>query len=141
MPRPLRRSPAPAPKMLLTVGVILGILAVWQALAEGFWPAPFAVGLIWSLIIPYKGWRYGGGLATGVLGYGVALAVQAATWPLGKTANVVASIMGFGHAGIIVWIVTLTWGAILSTAGAWLGHAVRALLTPRQRQSLYSKMR
>lgn len=138
MTRPMPLSPSGTPKILLILVLILGVGIVWQTISMGFWPAPFAVGLIYALVFTKRGWQYGGSLVIAILGNGLPLTIESQKWPMAKTADIVASIMGLGHAGIIIWVATLVWGALLGLAGAWLGHAIRALVTPIKRQSQHS---
>lgn len=119
-------SPRP---VTLIVLLLCGILIVWAGTAAGLWLTPLLVSLVWALGAPSAGWRFGGALGISLAGYALPLAVRALTEPVGRSADVVASIMGFGSMGIIVWVLTLLFAALMAVAGAWLGHAVRKLAT------------
>lgn len=116
----------------LAVGMVVGVLLVWGLTSGlGFWLAPLLVALAWSLAVRSTRWQYIGGLLVAAAGYGLALIIAAAYAPLGRGANVVAAIMGFGHNGLIVWGFTFLLALLLGLAGAWVGHALGLFLVKR----------
>ena len=123
-----RRSPAAGPAGLLWLALAVGA-AVAAALAQlGLWPSPLVLGAAWGLFAPTRAWRVPGGALVGLLGYGAPLAIAALWLPLGRTADMVAAIMGFGAQGAIVWVISLLFAALMGLAGGWLGHTARQLL-------------
>jgi len=112
---------------------VLGIAVVWVAAAGGLWWMPLPVGLVVGLIL--RGGRAIVAVTAlaAALGWGLPLAARALSAPVGKTASVVAGILGLGAgngAGAVVVVVTLVLAALLGLAGAWVGAALRRLVVP-----------
>lgn len=116
--------------IVLVLAAAAGLVTVWHLVSTGLWLAPLIVSAVWALGVPWPAWQYWGALVLSLGGYGLSLGLQALSEPLGRSADVVASIMGFGHTGIIVWAFTFLLAALMAVAGAWLGHAIRVLWRP-----------
>ncbi|NMP25086.1 hypothetical protein [Sulfobacillus harzensis] len=112
------------------IGLIVGIALCALLAAEGLWWAPLLLGFGWAFVATGRGAQFGGSLLIGLLGYGLALAWLDHGAPLAKDAVVTAEIMGFGHAGFLVFLATALLAALLATAGTWLGRAVRLMVRP-----------
>jgi len=110
---------------------VLGIAVVWAAAGGGLWWMPLPVGLVVGLIL--RGGRAIVAVTAlaAALGWGLPLAARSLSAPVGKTASVVAGILGLGAgAGVVVVVVTLVLAALLGLAGAWVGAALRRLVVP-----------
>lgn len=107
---------------------IAGIVVVWAGSLAGLWWVATPTGLAIGLLVPRTGTALVVAAVVGVLGWGIPLAVQALSVPIGRTAAVVAGIMGLGSNGAIVVVVTLVVALLFAIAGAWVGSAIRRLL-------------
>jgi hypothetical protein len=112
------------------VAVLVGAAIVWLTATRGIWEAPLVLAALWALAVPGARAQFGGAIAIAVLGDGAALARIALVAPLARTAGEVAEIMGFGHAGVIVWALTGVLALAEAAVGAWVGRSVLALLRP-----------
>lgn len=126
----------PWPTHHVVLGVVGAALAVWGLTTLGLWVAPLVIAFLWAMGVPGTWRQYGGALLLGAGGYLLPLAIAAPTVPVGRTSQVVASIMGFGAhgTGVLVWTLTAITAALLAVAGAWVGHASRQLLLARSSQ-------
>lgn len=117
----------------VVLGLVGATLAVWGLTALGVWVAPLVVAFLWAMGVSGTWRQYGGALLLGAGGYLLPLAIAAPTVPVGRTSQVVASIMGFGThgTGLLVWLLTAITAALLAVAGAWVGHASRQLVLAR----------
>lgn len=111
-------------------GLVPAVLLVWLLLLHGAWWVPWPVALLWALTMPTALWQYVGGLGLALAGYALPLFVTGVRYPLGRTANLVAAMMGFGRHGLIVWGLTALLALLLGLSGAWVGHALRNLKRP-----------
>lgn len=116
--------------LVLVVLLAVGIALVWGGTALGLWLAPLVVSLAWALWVPSTARQYLGALIISLGGYAVPLIAASLRLPLGRTSNIVAAIMGFGHQGVVVWAFTGLLAIMMALAGAWLGHAVRGIARP-----------
>ena len=114
-------------KLGMVLVLAVGVAVVWYLVTTGLWMAPLIVSAVWALGAPSTAWQYFGAMLLSLGGYGLPLALSALSAPVGPSADVVASIMGFGHAGMVVWALTFLLAALMAAAGAWLGHALRVL--------------
>ncbi len=126
-PAPSLRRKSEALSMLGLWGLIPAALLVWLLLLHGAWWAPWPIALLWALTMPTTRRQYLGGLVVALAGYALPLVVTGVQYPLGRTANLVAAIMGFGRHGLIVWALTALMALLLGLSGAWVGHALRNL--------------
>ncbi len=128
---PTRSSPLIGlPQRLFLVGLALGILVVYLGTTIGIWPMPLLASLVWAVIVPSTTWQYVGALIMSVIGYAIPLIIAAITLPVGRAASVIAAVMGFSRAGILVFLFTFVLAASMAIAGAWVGHAIRLLARP-----------
>jgi hypothetical protein len=129
--RPARRRPVPierAPWWLLPAATIAGIAVIWAGNLFGLWWLATALGVALGLSLPRAGAAIAAAAIAGVLGWGLPLLQQSLSVPIGRTASVVAGIMGFGAGnGAIVVAVTLLLAVLLAVTGAWVGSAARRL--------------
>lgn len=119
------------PRRLILVGLAVGILVVFLGTTIGIWPMPLLASLVWAVIVPSTTWQYVGALIMSVIGYAIPLLIAAISLPIGQAASVIAAVMGFSHAGILVFLFTFVLAASMGIAGAWVGHAIRLLARPR----------
>ncbi len=114
----------------------ISVLLVW-GLTSGldFWLAPLVIAFLWTLAVKSTTRQYIGAVVLSLAGYALPLLIASFDYPLGKSANLIAAIMGFGRAGLIVWVFTFLLALLLGLAGAWLGHVVRLVLVGRQSQN------
>lgn len=119
------------PRRLILVGLAVGILVVFLGTTIGIWPMPLLASLVWAVIVPSTTWQYVGALIMSVIGYAIPLLIAAISLPIGQAASVIAAIMGFSHAGILVFLFTFVLAASMGIAGAWVGHAIRLLARSR----------
>ena len=123
---------ARASRLLLPLVVIVGIAVIWAGNVHGSWWITPLVGFVMGLFL-IGAWTIVAAALAGLLGWGLELAWQAITLPIGRAASVTAGIMGFGtRQGYVVIVVTLLLGLLLCLCGAWLGAALRRLVVPRR---------
>ncbi len=111
---------------MLMLGILIGILVVWAGETRGIWISPLVATFLWAVWAKRTAWQYAGAAVIAVVGYAIPLAVAARSFPVGKAADTVAAIMGFGHQGIIVWAFTFLLAMMQAAAGAWVGHALKS---------------
>lgn len=116
--------------------LIPALLVVLITVLIGLWWVTPLVGLVLGLLL--GGFRSAGiAFLSGLVGWGLGLLWQEIHIPIGGTANAVAGIMGFGASGgVIVIALTLLIGALLATAGAWVGVAIHGLFASRTRSAI-----
>jgi hypothetical protein len=109
----------------LAAAIVAGIVVVWAANHLGLWWVTALVGV--ALGLGFRGTLkiLGATSLVAVAAWGLDLAYQAIAQPLGAAATVVAGIMGFGRAGVIVVVLALVFAWLLGAAGAWVGASVR----------------
>ena len=109
----------------LAAAILVGIVVVWAANHFGLWWVTTLVGV--AIGVGFRGTLkvLGAASLVAVAGWGLDLAFQSLTEPLGSAATTVAGIMGFGQAGIIVVVLALVFAWLLAAVGAWLGAAAR----------------
>lgn len=115
----------------LILCVVIGIAIIWTSNLFGLWWMTMLVGSMLGLIL--RDWKaFAASLLSGGLSWGLPLALQAVTLPIGRTASVVASITSLGD-GTVILVATILLGVLLCVAGAWLGVALRSFLPKRRR--------
>lgn len=117
-------------RMQSGLGFVLGIALTWLLVSHGFWMAPLVLGFLWALLVARRAWQFGGSLLMACVGYGLALITLYHGLPMSREAIVTAEIMGFGHHGLIVFILTGLLALLLALAGAWVGGSLRHLVRP-----------
>ena len=111
---------------LVTVIVVLG-------LALGWWWVTFVAGLAAGVAVRRARRAVFVGAGAGLLGWGLPLATEALSSPVGRASTVISALMGYAN-GAVAPVVTLLVGLVLGACGVWLGRAVRAYL-PRSHSS------
>lgn len=116
---------------LAIVAAVVGLVVIGVANAFGLWWVTMLVGLLIGLLV--RG-AVPGVIVAGLpaaLGWGLPLAWQALSVPIGRVADVVGGILGFGTgSGGATIIATLILALLLSLSGLWLGAALRRLILP-----------
>ncbi len=112
----------------LAASIAGGAAVAWAGNAFGLWWATLAVGCAIGLLLRGTGRIVLAALAAALAGWGLHLIWLALHGDIGGAAIVVAEIMGFGRAGILVILLALIFGMLLSLAGAWAGAALRRAL-------------
>lgn len=118
----------PSGYTLAIVAAVIGLVVIGVANAFGLWWVTMLIGFLIGLLV--RGALPGvivAGLPA-VLGWGLPLAWQALSVPIGRAADVVGGILGFGAgSGGATIIATLILALVLSLSGLWLGAALRRL--------------
>jgi hypothetical protein len=109
--------------MLLT-GIIIALVGVLL----GAWWTPFVVGVALGLVVRRPLVAIPLGAISGFFAWMLPLAGQEVRYGLGPSALSLAEILGFGHAGSLPVILTLTVGTLLGLTGAWLASAARRVV-------------
>ena len=121
----------PSGYRLAIVAAIVGLVVIGVANAFGLWWVTMLFGFLIGLLV--RGALPGvivAGLPA-VLGWGLPLAWQSLFVPIGRVADVVGGILGFGAgSGGATIIATLILALLLSLSGLWLGSALRRLIVP-----------
>jgi len=112
--------------ILWTILLVAAVAIVWLGNHFGQWYFTFLVALMAGLWGKPGILTWIGAWVTGMLGWIFPLWVQAWHGPILKTAAVVAGIMGFPQQAWIVLTATLLIAFLLTTAGVWLGTALRS---------------
>lgn len=103
--------------------VAIELAIVWITNHFGLWYVAFVVGAANGAVMDKtKNAFISTWLAT-VLGWALPLVWQSLFYPIGATAASVAGMMGFGHQGVLVVIVTILLPFLLGTTGIWLCRA------------------
>ncbi len=115
------------------VVIFVATLAAGAAVGVGlgyWWLAPLA-GLALGAILPWSRLGLATGALVGLMAWGAPLWWLAAHAPVGRTAEVVAAIIGLAGLGATGPIaITLLLGVLLCLSGAWVGAAARKLVAP-----------
>ena len=119
--------------MNLYIKVFAAFLAALLGVIWGAWWAPALVGIALGVEERRARAAIPAGAAIGMLAWLAPLAVGQVRYGLGPTAQSLAAIMGFGHAGAAAVVLTLLVGTLLGATGAWLGSAARAVARPAVR--------
>jgi hypothetical protein len=107
--------------------VVATIISVGGVVLEVWW-APFAAGLAFGIFERRARFAIPAGALIGLAGWGLPLAYAQVRFGLGRSAQTLATIMGFGHQSAIPIALTCAVGLLLGLTGAWLGSAGRSLV-------------
>lgn len=108
--------------------VAFAVLVVSAANLLGYWWVSLLLGLAYGLLFPYMRAILLAALI-GALSWAVPIALMALHAPVWRTAEVLATMAGFGRSGAIVILsLTVALGSLLGVSGAWLGLALRNVL-------------
>lgn len=113
--------------------VVAGLIVALAGVMLGAWWAPFLVGAAFGLSVPRLRLALPLGTACGLVAWLLPLALQQVRYGIGASADALAAIMGFGHAGAVPVVLSLLVGALLGLSGAWLAGAARLLVRPAAR--------
>jgi hypothetical protein len=119
-----------AVKTLLSgiAAVLTGTALIWLGQILGLWWLALVVGLLLGIIMSAR-FALVLALLSGGLGWGLPLLYHSTHLAIGKTAAVVASIVGIGSAnGWIIIVLTILLGMLLCLSSAWTGIALRQVL-------------
>ena len=116
--------------MRLYGAVLLAALLALTGVLFGLWWAPFVVTLPLPLVDRRAPVVLPAGAGIGLFSWLVPLAVGQVRYELGPSAESLAAIMGFDHAGAVPVVLTLLVGTLLGLTGAWLSTAVWSLVAP-----------
>jgi hypothetical protein len=111
-------------------GLLLFPILAYVAVTLGAWWAPFLFGLMFGIIQPRARIAVPFGALIGLVAWLIPLISSDSRYGLGRTAESLAAIMGFGHQGAIPVVLTLVVGLLLGLTGAWLGSAGRTVVQP-----------
>jgi len=113
------------------IKLLAACLAALLGVIWGVWWAPFLFGLAFGADDRRGRIAVPAGAGIGLVSWLLPLAVGHARYGFGPTADSLAAIMGFGHAGAVPVVLTLLVGTLLGLTGAWLGSAAASVLAPR----------
>ena len=117
--------------MRLYIKVLAACLFALLGVVWGAWWAPFLFCLAFGADERRGRIAVPAGAGIGLVSWLLPLAVGHARYGFGPTADSLAAIMGFGHAGVVPVVLTLLVGTLLGLTGAWLGSAVASVVAPR----------
>ncbi len=115
------------------VVAVVGLIVALAGVMLGAWWAPFLVGVACGLAVPRVRVGVPVGAACGLVAGLLPLGMLEVRYGLAPSADALAAIMGFGHAGTVPVVLTLLVGVLLGVSGAWLVGAARLLLRPAAR--------
>jgi hypothetical protein len=126
---PRRRSLAlPVPAALLWLAWTGSLALALAGVATGNWWLTPAAGVFVGALGPRFRQPAFAAIVIGAAAWSAPLAWLALSAPIGRTATVLAGILGLARLGAPVSVVlTALAGAILSLCGAWVGFALRSL--------------
>ncbi|HVH64087.1 MAG TPA: hypothetical protein VNA65_10860 [Candidatus Dormibacteraeota bacterium] len=116
----------------LIAAAIAAVVAV-AGVFLGAWWLPFLAGAALGAAVTRARWAVPLGAACGLFAWLLPLAVDHVRYGLGSSANALAAIMGFDHAGAIPVVLTLLVGTLLGLTGAWVASGARLLIAPALR--------
>lgn len=119
--------------MRTLAAVVVGLIVALAGVMLGAWWAPFLVGVACGLAVPRVRVAVPAGAALGLVAWLLPLAMLEVRYGLAPSADALAAIMGFGHAGAVPVALTLAVGVLLGLSGAWLAGAARLLFRPAAR--------
>jgi len=115
----------------LYIKLLAACLAALLGVILGAWWAPFLFAFAFGAEDRRSRIAVPAGAGIGLVSWLLPLAVGHARFGFGPTAESLAAIMGFGHAGAVPVVLTLLVGTLLGLTGAWLGSAVASVVAPR----------
>lgn len=115
------------------VVAVAGLIVALAGVLLGAWWAPLLVGLACGVALPRVRIAVPVGAVCGLVAWLLPLAMLEVRYGLTPSADALAAIMGFGHAGAVPVVLTLLVGVLLGGCGAWLAGAARLLLRPAAR--------
>ena len=116
--------------MRLYGAILLAALVSLTGVLFGLWWAPFLVALPLPLVTRRGRATLPVGAGIGLFSWAVPLAVAQFRYELGPTAQSLAAIMGFGHAGAVPVVLTLLVGTLLGLTGAWVATSAWTVVAP-----------
>jgi hypothetical protein len=112
-----------------TIAVLIGTALIWLGQLIGLWWLALVIGLLLGLTVTPAKFALVLALLSGGLGWGLPLLYHSTYLAIGKTASVVASIVGIGSTnGLIIIALTVLLGMLLCLGSAWVGIALRQVL-------------
>jgi hypothetical protein len=116
-------------KVALGIGIgIIGLGLIWLGGQIGWWWITPLVGGVIGIVLRPVWLALVVALAVGGLGWGLPLALLAASAPVGQVASAVESVIGLtATGGLVIMLATVLLGCILSGVGAWVGIAGKRL--------------
>lgn len=117
----------------LLVGIELAI--TWVGNHLGLWYVAFAISIANGFVLRRTITAMWASYIACIGGWGLALAWQALFAPIGRTATIVAGIMGLGSHGIIVIVLALLLPFLFATSGTWLAKALSRIARPPSSQA------
>jgi hypothetical protein len=118
------------PRTLLLVLVLSAINCV--GVVFGAWYLPFVSGIFAGQLLAPARRAIAAGALAGLVAWGLPLAWEHWRYGIGPTAESLAAIMGFGHAGSVPVILTCLIGLLLGLCGAWTMTALRTAARARR---------
>ena len=113
--------------MRLYIAMLVAALVALAGVLLGLWWAPFVVGIAVGAIHPRARIAIPAGTLMGLLAWLIPLAAAHESYGLRRTADSLATIMGFNHQAVVPVVLSLVVGTLLGLCGAWLGSAGRTL--------------
>lgn len=96
----------------------------------GAWWLPFLAGAALGAVVTRARWAVPLGAACGLFAWSLPLAIDHVRYGLASSANALAAVMGFDHAGAVPVVLTLLVGSLLGLTGAWLASGARLFIAP-----------
>ncbi len=116
-------------KAALRIGIgSVGLALIWLGGQVGWWWMTPMVGLGIGVVLRPAWLALVVSLVVGGLGWGLPLALLAASAPVRHLASAVESVMGLtATGGLVIMLATVLLGCILSIVGTWVGIAGKRL--------------
>jgi len=117
-------------KVALRIGIgSVGLTLIWLSGQVGWWWMTPIVGLGIGMVLRPAWLALVVSLVVGGLGWGLPLALLAASAPVRHLASAVESIIGLTATdGLVIMLATVLLGCILSIVGTWVGIVGKGLL-------------
>ena len=112
--------------LLGILAVLIGTTLIWLGQFLNFWWLALVIGLLLGFTMKPARFALLLAVLSGGLGWGLPFLYRSSYLAIGKTASVVASIVGIGSTnGWIVIVLTILLGILLCLSAAWTGIALR----------------
>ena len=112
--------------LLGIVALLIATALIWLGLHLGFWWLALVMGLLLGFTIQPAKFALVLALLSGGLGWGLPLLYRSSYLAIGKTVEVVASIVGLDSANSwIIIALTILLGMLLCLSSAWTGITLR----------------